>query len=175
MKRRVSRISWGLVLGLCCLFAGCAAETKPMEALAATIEVLPRETPSAELSASVRVANRSDRTVAILNPDMGVPAPAMKWPWSNEVYRTSLLISFGYLSMSVIDETTGHELPRQSIQTWATPVLRPEITLEPGESLQLAIPLGNFFQLASGHSYQVAIAYGDDKLRVSARTRLTVP
>jgi hypothetical protein len=43
--------------------------------------------------------------------------------------------------MSMTDEA-GKELPRQAIQTWATPVLRPKLALGLGDSIELAIPTG---------------------------------
>jgi hypothetical protein len=105
---------------------------------------------------------------------MGTPSPAMKWPFSNETYQTSLLILFGYLSMSVTDET-GQELPQQAIQTWATPVLQPRLELAPADWFELVVPMGNFYHLASGRTYRVDLKYGDQDLKVSALTCLTVP
>jgi hypothetical protein len=105
---------------------------------------------------------------------MGVPSPAMNWPHSEEVYQTLLLTSFGYLSMSVADEA-GEELPRHMFPTSATPALRPRLELEQGESFEVAIPIGSFYQLESKKTYRVAIEYGDPKLKVSAQTRVVVP
>jgi hypothetical protein len=145
-----------------------------MMPLTATIEVPAGQTDAVSFRVTSRITNQTGRRIAILNPDMGIPAPTMNWPWSNETYQTSLLISFGYLSMSVTDET-GQELPQQAIQTWATPVLRPKLELVPDDSFELAIPIGNFYHLASGRAYRVVLEYGDQNLKVSARTRLTVP
>ena len=145
-----------------------------MKPLTATIEAPAGQMDTAEFLVTLRITNQSDRTVAVLNPDMGIPAPTMKWPWSNGTYRTSMLMSFGYLSMSVTDER-GKKLPQQAIQTWATPVLRPKIELGPGDSLALTIPIGNFYQLVSGEAYRVALEYGEQNLKVSVRTRVTVP
>ena len=94
--------------------------------LTAAIEVPAGQTDARALQVKLRITNPAGRRIAILNPDMGVPSLAMNWPFSKEVYQTSLLISFGYLSMSVTDEA-GKELPQQAIQTWATPVLRPKL------------------------------------------------
>ena len=142
--------------------------------LTAAIEVSAAQPDARALRVKLRITNPTDRRVAILNPDMGVPSPAMNWPFSNEAYRTALLMSFGYLSMSVTDEA-GQELPRQAIMTSATPALRPPLELGPGDSFEVAIPIGNFYQLESKKAYRVALEYGDRNLKVSARTRLTVP
>jgi hypothetical protein len=141
--------------------------------LTAAIEV-PPQTGSQPFHITVRIMNPTDQPLAILNPDMGVPSPAMKWPWSNQTYQTSLLISFGYLSVSVVDDV-GQELPQQPLQTWATPVLRPRIELAPGDSIDVSIPIGDFYQLESGRSYSVSLEYGDRHLRVAARDRAHVP
>ena len=145
-----------------------------MEPLTATIEVPASQMEAAAFVVILRITNQAGGSIVILNPDMGIPAPTMNWPWSNATYQTSLLISFHYLSMSVTDET-GQELPQRAIQTWATPVLWPQLELALGDSFELAIPIGNFYQLASGRAYLVALEYGDHNLKVTARTRVTVP
>jgi hypothetical protein len=141
--------------------------------LTATIEV-PPQIASQPFHVALRIVNPSEPSLAILNPDMGVPSPAMKWPWSNQAYQTSLLISFGYLSVSVVDDT-GRELPQETLQTWATPVLRPRIELAAGDSVEVSIPIGDFYQLESGRSYSVSLEYGDRDLKVAARARVQVP
>jgi hypothetical protein len=138
------------------------------------MEVPAGQTDARALEAKLRIINPTDRRIAILNPDMGVPSPTMNWPYSKDVYQTSLLISFGYLSMSVTDEA-GEELQQQAIQTWATPALRPPLDLEPGDSFEVAIPIGNFYQLESGKAYRVALTYGDQDQKISAGTRVIVP
>lgn len=145
-----------------------------MEPLTATVEVPTGQTDTAELRITLRITNQSDHTVRVLNPDMGIPAPTMKWPCSHETYQTSMLLSYGYLSISVIDET-DRELPQQAIQAWATPVLRPKIELERGDSFELPIPIGRFYRLTSGRTYHVVLEYGDQDLKVVTRTSVTAP
>jgi hypothetical protein len=118
--------------------------------------------------ATLRITNTSDAPVELVNPDMGTPSPQMNWPHSLETYRASLLMSYGYLKVAVADESGG-EVPREPIETWATPILRAPVALEPGESLEVAIPLGRFFRLEPGGSYTVSAEYGDDALRVTAQ------
>lgn len=143
-------------------------------ALTASIEVSAGETDARALWIKLRITNPSDHRIAILNPDMGVPSAAARWPYSKETYQTSLLISFGYLSMSVTDEA-GKEVLREPIMSSATPALRPPIELGPGDSFAVAIPIGSFYQLESKKAYRVAIEYGDQRLKVSARTCVIVP
>jgi hypothetical protein len=145
-----------------------------MMSLTANIEVPAGQTDTMVFRVILRITNHTNRIITMLNPDMGIPTPTMHWPFSNETYQTSLLISFGYLSMAVTDEA-GQELPPRDIQTWATPVLRPKIELTPGDSFELAIPIGNFYQLASGRAYRLELEYGDQKLKALARTYLTLP
>jgi len=142
--------------------------------ITATIEVPAGQTDAKSLQVKLRIMNQAGGRIEVLNPDMGIPASAMKWPWSNETYQTSLLISFGYLSMSVTDET-GKEPPQEGIQTGAKPVLRPNREREPGDSFEVAIPIGNFYQLTSRKAYWMTLTYGDQNLKVSARTRVIVP
>jgi hypothetical protein len=105
---------------------------------------------------------------------MGVPGPAMKWPFSREAYQTAMLLSFGYLSISVASND-GKELRQEPIQTWATPVLSPRLDLKPGDSFEVTIPLGTFYRLESGKTYRVAVGYGDQKPKVEAIASVTVP
>jgi hypothetical protein len=142
--------------------------------LTAAIEVAAGQPDARALVVELGITNPSDRRITILNPDMGVPSPAMNWPYSKEVYQTFLLMSFGYLSMLVTDEA-GKELPQQVIPTSATPALRRPIELGAGDSFKVAIPIGSFYQLESKKAYRVAIEYGDQKLKVSARSRVIVP
>jgi hypothetical protein len=124
--------------------------------------------------ATLRIANTSDATVELLNPDLGRPAPEINWPYSVETYRASLLMSYGYLSVSVADEAGGEVAP-EPVQTWATPILRPPVSLAPGDSVEVPIPLGRFFRLEPGATYTVSAEYGDDGLRVAASGRVSTP
>ncbi len=143
-------------------------------ALTAAIEVSADESDAQALWVKLRITNPAGPTIAILNPDMGVPSLAMNWPFSQEAYQTFLLLSFGYLSMSVTDEA-GNELPRQVFPMSATPALRPPLELGPGDSFEVAIPVNDFYQLESKKTYRVALEYGDRKLKVSAQAPLAVP
>ena len=143
-------------------------------ALTAAIEISADETDARALWVKLRITNPAGRRIAILNPDMGVPSPARNWPLSQEAYQTFLLLSFGYLSMSVTDEA-GKELPRKMFLVSATPALRPPLELGPGDSFEVAIPINDFYQLESKKTYRVALEYGDQKLKVSARASLAVP
>ena len=142
--------------------------------LTAGIESPAGQTDARALSLTLRITNSEDRTISILNPDLGVPSPRMNWPESNEVYRTFLLISFGYLSIRVTDDA-GKELPQRMFTISATPALRPPIELAQGDSLEVKIAIGSFYQLEPNEAYEVAIEYGDEDLKVSARTRFVVP
>lgn len=142
--------------------------------LTTLIEVPREQTDAAELQVTLRITNRAAHSIALLNPDMGNPTPKMDWSWSNEAYQTSLLLSFGYLSMSVRDKA-GQELPRQDIETWATPALLPEINLASGDSIEIIIPIGTFYPLTSGETYQVRLEYGDKKVKVLAQSCIPVP
>lgn len=123
---------------------------------------------------TLRITNPTGRAIAILNPDMGVPSAEMHWPHSQDVYRAAMLISFGFLSLSVADEA-GRAVRQEAIPTWATPVLQPPFELLPDQSLALAIPLGAFFRLRSGKTCGVAITYGDRSLQVSAQKPVSIP
>jgi hypothetical protein len=117
--------------------------------------------------ATLRITNASDSAVEVVNPDLGQPSPEMNWPYSIETYRASLLMSFGFLAVSVAEES-GADVAMASISTWATPILRPPVSLAPGESVDVPIPIGRFFPLEPGGKYVVSIEYGDADQRVWA-------
>ena len=122
----------------------------------------------------LRLHNQAAHRITVSNPDMGEPSPAMHWPWSNEIFQISMLISFRQLSMSVTDGA-GQRLPQRTIQTWATPVIRPKLGLSPGQSFALSIPIGSFYELARGRAYRVTIGYGDRADRAVAHALIAVP
>src|SRR5690242_17674624 len=117
-----------------------------MPPLTAQIEVPAGQTGPAAFRIILRLTNQAGHQVAVLNPDMGKPTPAMRWPWSRESYGVPLLISFHYLVMSVTDEA-GRMLPQQAVQSMATPVRLPDLDLAPGVSFELPIPIGEFSEL----------------------------
>jgi hypothetical protein len=127
-----------------------------------------------ELAVTLRITNASDAAVAVLNPDVGRPSPQMRWPWSVEAYRAALLMSYGYLAVSVTG-AAGEPVDRQPVETWATPVLRPRVALAPGDALEVPIPVGRFFPLAPGGTYRLSVDYGDDALKVHADGAVDVP
>jgi hypothetical protein len=120
---------------------------------------------------ALRITNTSGAPVELLNPDLGRPSAEMKWPFSLETYRASLLMSYGYLAVSVTDEH-GEPVDKQPVETWVTPILNSPVALSPGESLDVPIPLGPFFALAPGQTYRVLAEYGDDALKVSGEGAL---
>lgn len=140
--------------------------------LTAAIEVPPGQADPATFRIKLRITNEAATTTAVLNPNMGVPAPSMNWPYSHETYQTAMLMSFSYLSISVND-ATGHELPLQAIATWATPVILPKVELALGQSIELTIPIGEFYLLRPGTPYQVALEYGDRELKVTAHAKVS--
>jgi hypothetical protein len=139
--------------------------------LTAAVDVSAVQTDAGTLRLVLRITNPTHRRIAILNPDMGVPSPAMNWPHSIDAYQTAMLISFGYLSISITDEA-GQEPPRNEIVTSATPALRPPLELEPGDSFEVTVPIGEFYRLDPKKAYRVTVEYGDQNLKVSARASL---
>jgi len=127
-----------------------------------------------DVGVSLRIANRSDQPVEVLNPDVGRPSPEMGWPWSLEAYRVAVLLSFGYLALVVSDEA-GDAVEPEPVQPWATPVLRPPLVLAPGDAVAVPLPLVPFFPLAAGVTYRVAVDYGTAPARVHAEGTITAP
>jgi hypothetical protein len=142
--------------------------------LTVKIEVPAEQTYPVAFRVILRLTNETAYNVLILNPDMGKPIPATSWPWSRESYGVSLLISFRYLAISVTDEV-GQIVPRQPLQSMATPVRLPDVELTPGKTLDLPIPIGEFYRLDSGKTYDLKIEYGDRDRKVAAQALIAIP
>jgi hypothetical protein len=142
--------------------------------LTATVHPTRGKGKATELAVTLQIRNASGSTVEVLNPDMGRPSPSTNWPWSLQAYRASLLMSYGYLAVSVTDES-GHPVVRKPLETWATPVLRPRLALAPGDSFDVVIPVGRLFPLSTGGKYRVSVEYGDGALKVRGEGSIDVP
>ena len=142
--------------------------------LVATVEPVPGGERPDEVVVALRAVNVSGSAIEVFNPELGRPAPELNWPWSAETYNASLLMSYGYLTVAVFDES-GERVGLEPVETWATPVLDPPLRLAPGDSFSLLIPVGRFFPLSYGQSYRVFVEYGDDALKVRAEGTIDVP
>ena len=129
-----------------------------MSALTATVE--PTAEPADETAVVLRIRNETGAPVDVLNPDLGRPAEDRGWPFSVEAYRTAMLMSFGFLTITVRDES-GDQLEQEPVSTWSTPFVRPAVSLAPGASMDVVIPLAPFFALVPGAVYGVRVEYGD--------------
>jgi hypothetical protein len=143
-----------------------------MRGLSATLEVADED--SDDLALILQLSNGTDAIVDLPNPDVGRPPPDADWPWSEDAYRASLLISFGLLELEVTD-ATGDPVRSDIPQTWATPVLRPRLELTPGDRLDVLLPIGLFFELEPGRNYQVIARYGDVPEKAQATITFSVP
>jgi len=170
---RAKGILCSLAVSLC-LLAGSAEGSKKNVPLTGTIDVPTGQDDPKSFRVRLRIANASARQLTVLNPDMGVPAPSMKWPYSQAAYQISMLISFGYLSMSV-RSGDGKELPQETIHSWGTPALRQPLQLRPGDSFDLTVPIGAFYHLERGNAFHVVLRYGDQNQKVEAQASVTVP
>ena len=144
------------------------------EQLTATIEPAADGGPEGELPTVLRIVNSSGEPVELVNPDMGRPSPQMSWPFSIEAYRASLLMSFGYLAVSLTDQW-GAQVEPDRVETWATPAMRPHVIVAPGESIDVVIPLARFFPVSAGRRYRVSVEYGDGAQKVRAEGNIDVP
>jgi hypothetical protein len=125
-----------------------------------TATVSPTAEPVGETPVAPWIVNDSESPVELLNPDMGKPAEGVEWPHSVEAYRAALLMSFGFLTVSVHDQS-GDGLEKEPVSAWSTPLVRPPVSLAPGRSLEVVVPLGPFFSLAPAAAYRVILEYGD--------------
>lgn len=135
-----------------------------MSGLTATI--VAADEPRGEQPVTLRIVNGTDAAVELANPDLGVPAENSGWPFSVQAYRAAQLMSFGFLGVSVRDGS-GAELDRRPVSTWSTPLVLPPVSIPPGATLEIVIPLRPFFELSTESTYSVTVEYGEG-IRVTA-------
>jgi hypothetical protein len=129
-----------------------------MSGLTATIGI--SDEPRGEKAVVLRIVNDSGAAVQLADPDLGRPADDADWPFSVQAYRAALLMSFGFLTVTVRDES-GAELDRRPVSTWSTPLVPAPVSLPPAGTLQVVIPLGPFFAISPGRTYRVTAVYGE--------------
>ena len=122
---------------------------------------------------TLTVTNQTEAAVSVVNPDMGSPPPELNWSFGQEAYQISLLLSFGILSIEIVDPA-GQPVPRTGPETWATPILMPRLALDPGATLSLATTRSDHFAIDRPGTYRVAVEYGDQEARARAATELVV-
>lgn len=129
-----------------------------MNHVTATIE--PAADPIGEFPIALRIANHTDQPIEVLNPDLGRPAESADWAYSVQAYRAALMVSFGFLTLSVHDDS-GNEIEQEPVTTWSTPLVPPPVSIVPGGSLRVVIPIGPFFMLQPETIYRINLHYGD--------------
>src|SRR5262245_11125730 len=132
-----------------------------MTTLICTVE-LKTDTPALSKPIWVRmiVANASDQVVSVVNPDFGRPPPDLHWTGSNEAYSIGVLMSFGFLEITLTDPV-GTPVERKSSVPWITPVVG-RLLLQPGESCAFNFDLAELFLPKSAGRYETFVRYGDD-------------
>ena len=69
-------------------------------------------------------------------------------------------MSYGFLTLNIRDES-GQQVAQEPVSTWSTPMVRPPVSLAPGESLQVVIPLRPSFAVEPETVYLISADYGD--------------
>jgi hypothetical protein len=119
------------------------------------------------------ISNESDHPVTLPNPDMGSPPHELAWTFDEETYQAALLRSFGLLALTVVD-SGGKALPDTGPTPWTTPIMKPDLALLPGGSLEVPIILSDFVSVEAPGIYRVEVSYGREGARISAHADLRV-
>jgi len=119
------------------------------------------------------VTNGGDRPVTLPNPDMGTPPDELAWTFGQETYQIATLKWLGLLALAVVDPN-GETLDDIGPVPWTSPILRPDLELAPGESMELSMTLTDFVELPAPGLYEVDVGYGPPSGRIWAHTELPV-
>ncbi|MEX2512671.1 MAG: hypothetical protein WD398_07190 [Cyclobacteriaceae bacterium] len=108
----------------------------------------------------ITMTNESDRTLEIINPDVGTPPPNLHWTASDEAYRIALLISIGALKI-ILKNGEGQLIESKGLQPWVTPIIGTQ-NLQPHQSLTFEFDVNELFSLESSGFYHLWLRYGND-------------
>lgn len=122
--------------------------------------------------ADLRLINKGERPILIHNP--GHYQPTEPWGFTREAYDVAVLQSFHFLKMKLSRED-GTVVEPRNVATRANHDVELPLELKPGAELKISIPLDEFYDLKSGIRYSIELSYGDDELRVSAKSQFQYP
>jgi len=124
------------------------------------------------LWAELRIVNYGEEPFFIHNP--GDYRPTEGWNFSREAYDVAVLLSFHFLDMTLTTED-GIPVEQRGIATRANHDVEPPVELKPSDALTISIPLHEYYNLESGVTYLLGLTYGDDNLRVHAKSQFQYP
>lgn len=118
------------------------------------------------------ITNVADQAALIINPDVGVPPPDLKWTASNEAYRIAVLMSFGLIQMTLKD-ADGVLVDSKGLMPWVTPILGTR-ALPPHDSVALDFDLNELFGANAPGLYSLRVRYGQEGMYAHASMDLEV-
>lgn len=124
------------------------------------------------ISVRMTITNTSDRSLEIVNFDVGVPPPELNWAFSDSAYRAALLMSFGLLKLT-LESATGQSVQSKGLNPWVTPVLGKQ-TLQPNDSVSLEFDLNELFSIDSPGRYRLQARVGTDALSTQTDTDIEI-
>jgi hypothetical protein len=118
------------------------------------------------------LANDSDQPVSIVNPDVGVPPPNLKWTASKEAYRIGVLTSFGFIQITLQD-AAGARVESNNLMPWVTPLMGKRV-LRRHESVEFDFDLNELYRLTSAGRYHLHVRYGEPGASADAALNIDV-
>lgn len=119
----------------------------------------------------LKIANTSGEPIEVFNP--GNYPPIEGWEFSKESYQIAVLQSFQVLKMVLVN-SEGCELIQKTVVAKAGHTTELPLELKPEDELNITIPLLEFYDLKSGESYSLDVAYGKAGSVVNARIQFKV-
>lgn len=140
--------------------------------LSVLIEPLGQTALGRPLRMRIRLTNDGAHPARIVSPDFGEPPPELDWTGSGETYRLALLISLGWIRLSMRD-SEGVDVVHKQPMPWVDPLVGSR-TLAPGEAIALEFDLDAFFTITHPGRYVVAVDYMDETTLVQALVLLEI-
>ena len=120
------------------------------------------------LWADLHIVNEGKKTVLIHNP--GHYKPTEGWGSSRQAYDAAVMLSFHFLEMALTRED-GIPVDSTGIATRANHIEEPPVALKPSDALTISIPLQEFYHLERDVKYSLELTYGDNNLKVHAKSQ----
>jgi hypothetical protein len=108
------------------------------------------------------ITNTSNHDLQLPNIEVGNPPPELKWLGSHQAYQAAVLMSFGFLKLTLHDGD-GKLVQDRTPMPWVTPTLS-LTTLKPNDHVEMNFDLTELFACTQPGLHTLRVQYGRSEL-----------